>query len=87
MDDVELCPPWWPRMIWWLIHHPHGPGDPPPIDRELFTQLDTHFAAVAITALAGRLSDKKIGEQVGNLAGKLRSSDPMPGLVAVGAGR
>jgi hypothetical protein len=25
MDDVDICPPWWPRMLWWLINHPHEP--------------------------------------------------------------
>ncbi len=20
--EPELCPPWWPSLLWWLIHHP-----------------------------------------------------------------
>jgi hypothetical protein len=32
MDDIEICPPWWPLQIWWLIEYlrKHPPGDPPP---------------------------------------------------------
>ena len=22
MDDVELCPLWWPEIVWWFINHP-----------------------------------------------------------------
>jgi hypothetical protein len=83
MDDVPLCPDHWPGIIWYLIHH-HGPGpDPGPIDRKLFTQLDSHFAALAISAMASRLSDKKVAEQIEGLAGKL-SAEPMPGLTGLG---
>jgi hypothetical protein len=86
MDDVPLCPPYWSEIIWWLIHH-HGPGpDPGPLDRELVAQYDAHFAALAISALASRLSDQKVAQQIGTLTSKL-SSTPMPGLSAVGAGR
>lgn len=85
--EPDLCPPWWPSIIWWLIHHPHGPGpDPGPIDRKLLTELDSHFASVAIAALAGRLSDRKAAEQVGSALGKL-ASNPMPGLASLGMGR
>jgi hypothetical protein len=80
MDDTPLCPPYWPAILWWLIHHPHGPGpDPGPIDRQLLDRLDAHFAAVAVAVLSGRLADKRVSEEVGRLAGRL-ASDPMPGL-------
>ncbi len=80
LDDVPICPPWWPIIIWWHIHNPPGPGpDPGPIDRQLVAKLDAHFAAVAITALSNRLGDRKIAEQVGINVGRL-ASNPMPGL-------
>jgi hypothetical protein len=27
MEDLEICPPWWPNIVWWLTHRPphHGP--------------------------------------------------------------
>ncbi len=77
MDDIPLCPDWWPRLLWWHIHHPHGPGDPGPIDRERFAKLDAHFSALAVEALSARLGDSRMTEQVGALVGTL-ASDPMP---------
>lgn len=83
MDDVPLCPPWWPSMIWWLIHH-HGPGpDPGPVDREAFKRLDAHFAGLAVEALAGRLDDAKVGREIDGLVNRLKS-DPMPAIAALG---
>lgn len=26
--DPELCPPWWPELIWWLLHHHPVPPTP-----------------------------------------------------------
>jgi hypothetical protein len=25
MDDIPICPLWWPELIWRLIHHPEPP--------------------------------------------------------------
>jgi len=28
--EPEICPPWWPSLIWWLLHHhPHEPEPEP----------------------------------------------------------
>ena len=75
--EPDLCPPYWPRLVWWLIHHPHG--DRGPIDKQLFNRLDAQYAAVAVAGLATHLSDKRVGEDVGNLVAPL-ASDPMPGF-------
>lgn len=55
MDDIDLCPPWWPRMIWWLIHHPpKGPRRPVAakvvIDatESLLVALNSYHGAMAI---------------------------------------
>ena len=29
MDDVPLCPPWWPSFLWWILRHHVGPPPPP----------------------------------------------------------
>ena len=29
MDDVPLCPPWWPKIIWELHFFPRPPGPGP----------------------------------------------------------
>jgi hypothetical protein len=59
--DVDICPPWWPNLIWYLIHHPkHGPGpDPGP--------LDELFKVIAISQLAGQLADEGLGKQIQSL--------------------
>lgn len=78
--EPDICPPHWPWLIWWLIHHPHGPTpDPPPIDKQLLNRLDERFAAIAVAGLAGRLADKRVAGDIGKLVGPL-ASDPMPGL-------
>ena len=78
--EPDICPSWWPRLLWWILHHPRGPGpDPGPIDKDLIARVDAHLAAIAVAALSTRLSDATAREQIGRLAGKL-ASDPMPGL-------
>jgi hypothetical protein len=73
MDDIPLCPPYWPELIWRLIHHlpPIPDPDPDPVYRsELFRQLDSHFASIAVEALSGRVVSEKLGRQIGELAAK-----------------
>ncbi|MEP6493877.1 MAG: hypothetical protein ABJF01_14445 [bacterium] len=80
MEPIDICPPYWPFLLWWHIHHPHGPGpDPGPIDKQLFATLDQHFAAISVTALAGRLGDVKVAREISALGARI-ASDPMPGL-------
>jgi hypothetical protein len=84
--EPDTCPPYWPRLIWWLIHHPHGAGDLGPIDKQLFNRLDAQYAAVAVAGLATHLSDKRVGGEVGELVGSL-ASNPMPGFSQLTAAR
>jgi hypothetical protein len=37
--EPELCPPWWPELIWWLLHH-HGNPPPPPPDEEWLKRIE-----------------------------------------------
>ena len=55
MDDFDLCPPWWPHMIWWLIHHPpKGPRRPTvtkavtDATESLLVGLNSYHGALAI---------------------------------------
>jgi len=72
--EPDICPPWWPNLLWSLLHH-HGPGPGP--DKNLVNRLDAHFAAIAVSALSTRLADSSAREEVGRIAGEL-ASDPMP---------
>jgi hypothetical protein len=47
MDDIPLCPPWWPRLIWDLHYWPRpgGGGNPvnyPPAIDDLMASLTVH---------------------------------------------
>jgi len=73
MDDIPLCPPYWPDLIWRLIHKlpPPPDPDPDPIYRsKLFRELDSHFAAIAVEALSVRVTDARLGGQIRELAVK-----------------
>lgn len=78
-DDEGICPPYWPEIIWWLIHHgpPPGPGpDPGPV-------YDQLFSAVATFALATRLQEKGAVNQVRTVALE-QMRDAVAGLNKVG---
>jgi hypothetical protein len=48
----ETCPPWWPELIWWLLHHRH-PEPPEPWKKlrepieEILVALTTYVEAQA----------------------------------------
>jgi hypothetical protein len=73
MDDIPLCPPYWPELIWRLIHKvpPPPDPDPDPIYRsKLFLELDSHFASIAVEALTMRINDARLGNQIRDLVSK-----------------
>jgi len=56
MDDVPLCPEWWPRLVWDLHYHKlpwiHGGGGnpvniPPELDR-IYQELSMHTMTYAM---------------------------------------
>lgn len=62
--DPELCPPWWPELLWWLLHHPHGPEPPEPGEwlkrptEELLVGLATYVQAQTFLAKQGELREQ-----------------------------
>jgi hypothetical protein len=49
MDDIDICPPWWPNWLWWwLHHHPRPkPGEPePPYLKELREPIESLLLAL-----------------------------------------
>ena len=83
--DPELCPPWWPSLIWWLLrHHPHLPEPPPeewikrvegPIE-EILVGLSTFVQAEAFVGrkqekLRNQMQESAL-EQMNSAMGQLR---------------
>jgi hypothetical protein len=66
--DPDICPPYWPELIWWLLHH-HGPTPPPPPDG--YRQFDRLFANVAILTLARYTENAELTKAA---AGAVRTS-------------
>lgn len=54
--DGDICPPWWPDLLWRLFHRRPGPPPPP--------WIEDLFVVIAINELAGSLSNEKLGRQI-----------------------
>jgi hypothetical protein len=54
--DVDICPPYWPELIWRLTHRP-GPPPPPPWLEELFLMI-------SIDQMAAALPSREVGERI-----------------------
>jgi hypothetical protein len=67
MDDIPICPEWWPQMLW-KIHFPRprpGPG-PGPINYP--PAIDHMMAALTIHSLSYLFLDKALAQDVRTLA-------------------
>src|SRR5258708_6054494 len=81
MDDVELCPPYWPALIWKLIHH-HGPvpqPDPSPWMERIFAGLAIHQLASTLEPSAAAAVRDVAVRQVGTALGNLGRPSDEPG--------
>ena len=82
MDDVPLCPEWWPQLLW-RLHFPlkfppgHGPGpgpvNYPPILNDILANLTIHTMSYLSLdqAQAQQLrtaTEKRLVESVQNLS-------------------
>jgi hypothetical protein len=54
--DGDICPPYWPELIWRLIHRP-GPPPPPPWFEEL-------FLTISIDQMAAAHPNRALGERI-----------------------
>jgi hypothetical protein len=67
MDDVPLCPEWWPRMLWHLHFPPRRPGPGPgPVNYP--PALDSMLAAMLIHSASYMMLDKSAAQQIRSVA-------------------
>jgi hypothetical protein len=59
MDDVPLCPTWWPDFVWWLLHRPRGPGPIGPLlDPRIIEATESLLIALHGYHLAPSMGEK-----------------------------
>ncbi len=68
--DGEMCPPWWPDLLWRLFHRRPGPPPPPWVEDLLIV--------LSISELAGSLTNQELGREIRGvteqaLAGAMKS--------------
>lgn len=62
MDDVPLCPDWWPRLIW-LLHFVRIPGEPPPPNPvNMPVEMDRIFQQLAIHTMTYTMQDQRAAQ-------------------------
>ncbi len=61
MDDVPLCPDWWPRLIWDL-HFTHIPHEPRPNPVNYPAEMDRIFQQLAIHTMTYTMQDQKAAQ-------------------------
>jgi hypothetical protein len=65
MDDVPICPDWWPRLIW-RLHFPikiPGPVPPPP-PVNFPPEMDRIFQGLAIHTMTYSMADQKAAQAI-----------------------
>ncbi len=66
MDDVPLCPDWWPALLWRLhfpIKIPGGHGNPPnPVN--LPAEMDRILQGLAMHTMTYSMNDQKAAQQM-----------------------
>ncbi len=68
MEPEDICPPYWPELLWRIFHGPPPPppGEPYPIDL-----VDSVFAAISVRFLATRLGDTEFSGSIQKQAGEV----------------
>src|SRR5262249_1796924 len=73
MDDVPICPEWWPAMLWRLHFPPKRPGPGPgPINYP--PAINSIMASLTIHTLTYMLLDKAAAQNVRDVAERTMST-------------
>ena len=66
-DDIPLCPPYWPKLVWDLHHRPPIPGPGPgPINYP--PAMEDMMAALSIHTLSYLMLEKSDAESIRSAA-------------------
>jgi hypothetical protein len=79
--EPEICPPWWPDFLWWLLHH-HPVGPVPEPGEEWIKNVQEPIEAI----LTGLALYTQAHTWVGVKEGGLRSEMQRTALKQMGAG-
>jgi len=63
MDDVPLCPDWWPQLLWRLhfpLHIPGGGTPPNPVNMP--AEMDKIFQGLAMHTMTYSMADQKAAQ-------------------------
>jgi len=60
----DICPPWWPRLIWWLHFRPWPGPEPGPNPVNYPPAIDDITASLAIHTLSYLLLDQKAAQSI-----------------------
>ncbi len=75
MDDIPLCPPWWPGIIWWLIRRgPRGPVPNPwviDVTEELLVALQGYHVAATMSEKVRPEAQREAVERMQQAVAKL----------------
>jgi hypothetical protein len=73
MDDIPICPEWWPLMLWKIHFPPKRPG-PGPGPINFPPAIDSIMASLAIHSFSYMLIDKSAALHVRDAAERTLSS-------------
>lgn len=57
--DIDICPPWWPEILWRILHHGPRPPEPPPDP-----WLEDLLIVVSIHELAGKIRNVDLAGRI-----------------------
>ena len=63
--DPDICPPWWPKLLWQLHYFPHPPGVGP---INYPPAIEDMMSALAIHTMSYMLLDQAQAQQIRDVA-------------------
>ena len=67
-DDPDICPPWWPKIIWQLHFPWRIPHSPPPNPVNYPLAIDDIMSHLAVHTFSYKMIDQAAATQIRNLA-------------------